>query len=204
MNAIISILFSYKLWAYLVVILGLFWSANLRGETAKEQVTGLLQIIEDHSSILKDKMSNRDLADPYVETEIKSHLKLNTARFTVNINAFIDGVRDPFSMTKSLAKLTKPEISVAQDTPYAGYDFKNSAFSTTLPKLTLKGVVFKKNIKEPLALLDIGGHGVHMVRIGDEIGFNPASPKQVLKIKKISRLNVIVEVGTLGDLIVVR
>ena len=202
MNAIISTLSSCKLWAYLVVILGLFWSTYSRGETDKEQVTGLLQIIEDHNSILKDKMSNRDLVEPYAETE--RHLKPNKGRFTANINAFLDGVRDPFSMTKSLAKLTEPEISLAQDTPYAGVDFKNSEFSMTLPKLTLKGVVFKKNIEEPLALLDIGGHGVHMVRIGDEIGFNPASPKQVLKIKKISRLNVIVEVGTLGDLIVVR
>ncbi|QUM89181.1 hypothetical protein HWV03_10410 [Moritella sp. 36] len=200
MNAIISTLFTYKLWAYLVVILGLFWSAHSHGETAKEQVTGLLQVIEDHNSILKDKMSKRDLAEP----EIQRHLKPNTARFTANINAFLDGVRDPFSMTKSLAKLTEPDKSVAQDTSYAGYDFKNSEFSMSLPKLTLKGVVFKKNIEEPLALLDIGGHGVHMVRIGDEIGFNPALPKQVLKIKKISRLNVIVEVGTLGDLIVVR
>jgi len=204
MNTIISTLFSYKLCIYLVVIFCFFWSANSRGETAKEQVTGLLEIIEDHNSILKEKMSNRDLVKPYDETEIQRHLNQNSPRFTASIDAFLDGVRDPFSMTKSLAKLTEPEISVAQDTPYAGVDFKNSEFSMTLPKLTLKGVVFKKNIEEPLALLDIGGHGVHMVRIGDEIGFNPASPKQVLKIKKISRLNVIVEVGTLGDLIVVR
>jgi hypothetical protein len=43
-----------------------------------------------------------------------------------------------------------------------------------------------------------------MVRVGDEISFNPAMPTQVVKVIKISRLNVVVEVGTLGDLIVVR
>jgi hypothetical protein len=49
-----------------------------------------------------------------------------------------------------------------------------------------------------------GGKQIHMVKIGDEIAFDRTDPGLVFKIREINRLSVIVEVGTLGDMIIVR
>ena len=57
-----------------------------------------------------------------------------------------------------------------------------------------------------VALLEVGGSDkqIHMVKIGDEIAFDRNDPSLVFKIRSIDRLSVIVEVGTLGDVIIVR
>jgi len=172
--------------------------------TAKEQVLGLLDMIEDRNKLINEKMfgttSEEDNKPKLTEKTTKAQQTAPVAQINPSINAFINGVRDPFAITQEIALLSQ-ENQTSQSA-YANHDFKSSGLAFTLPKLTMKGVVFKK--QNPIALLEIGGNNVYMVRVGDEISFNPAMPKQVIKVKKISRLNVIVEVGTLGDLIVVR
>ena len=122
-----------------------------------------------------------------------------------DLYAYMNGVRDPFSATKVIIDASKDDPSLdGGDGAYSGYDFKSPGLAVKLPKLSLKGVVYKSSKSDPLALLDVSGHGVYMVRLEDEIGFSSADPSQVIKIKKINRLNIVVEVGTLGDLIVVR
>lgn len=112
-------------------------------------------------------------------------------------DAFKEGLRDPFTATTKMIK----QLSVEHG---ANTNFQTSSLIQTLPKLSLRGIIVQAKDSSPLALLDITGNGVHMVRIGDEISFNAADPKQVLKIQSITRLSVTVEIGTLGDLIVVR
>jgi len=164
----------------------------------------LLDMIEDRNKLINEKMfgatSEDDRKSQLAEKITKAQQPVPAAQINPSSNAFINGVRDPFAITQEIALLSQEN----QSSPgaYANHDFKSSGLAFTLPKLTMKGVVFKK--QDPIALLEIGGNGVYMVRVGDEISFNPAMPKQVIKVKKISRLNVIVEVGTLGDLIVVR
>lgn len=105
------------------------------------------------------------------------------------------GVRDPFTPTSAI-EFAPSGANFTQLSP------TESVMS--MPKLTLKGVTYKDNPTNSIALLDVAGDGVHMVRIGDEISINPMNPQEVLKIRKINRLSLVVEFGTLGDLIIVR
>lgn len=173
--------------------------------TAKEQVLGLLGMIEERNRLVNEKMfgtTSAEVSKPPVTNISKAEMPVPVANINPSINAFVNGIRDPFAVTQEIALLS--QANQTTQGAYADHSFKSSGLAFTLPKLTMKGVVFKKQEKLPIALLEIGGNGVYMVRVGDEISFNPAMPTQVIKVIKISRLNVVVEVGTLGDLIVVR
>ena len=172
-------------------------------EGAKDQVFDLLNIIKERNEIFRKRMSNETegtLSNSGSITETK-----NVESSDAKSLAFLNGIRNPFSATKTIIDTGDDGSSLDEGgSAYSGYDFKSPGLAIKLPKLSLKGVVYKLSKSDPLALLDVAGHGVYMVRLEDEIGFNPADPSQVIKIKKINRLNIVVEVGTLGDLIVVR
>jgi len=170
---------------------------------AKDQVFNLLNIIEERNEILKKRVIIGS------EDGLSNSEPINTTKDVAssdnNSFAFLNGIRDPFTATKKIIDTGNDGASSNDDDgAYSGYDFRSPGLAIKLPKLSLKGVVYKQSKSDPLALLDVAGYGVYMVRLEDEIGFNPADPSQVIKIKKINRLNIIVEVGTLGDLIVVR
>lgn len=171
-------------------------------DNAKEQVLGLLDMLESRNQLLESTLSGTNLTQDDKAEKSRSDERDSSEKavFTQKINAYIDGVRDPFALTR--------EIFSANQAPEqhsdGGSTFNRDGVVYTLPRLALKGVIHKAKKQNPIALLEVSGYGTHLVRVGDELGFNPSEPKQVLKIKKISRLNVIVEVGTLGDLIVVR
>lgn len=171
----------------------------------EEQVLGLLDMIEEQNALINEKMfgaTPSDLNQSEVANTGQAQPPMPIANINPSINAFVNGIRDPFAVTQEVALLN--QAGQTTQGPYAGRNFKSSNLAFNLPKLTMKGVVFKTQEKLPIALLEIGGIGVYMVRVGDEFSFNPAIPTQVIKVIKISRLNVVVEVGTLGDLIVVR
>lgn len=105
--------------------------------------------------------------------------------------------RDPFSLSPQLMQ----DLSIDRTRGVSQFQPQDSR---VMPRLKLKGIVRDQRTNESLALLDVGGQDVHLVRVGDEISFNSADPKQVIKIMKIAPSNLIVEVGTLGDLIMVR
>ena len=75
--------------------------------------------------------------------------------------------------------------------------------SQTIPNLRLRGFV-TGNGNQPVALLEVGKHQVFLVREGDTISLQNAGKNSVLKVKKITNLSALVEVGTLGQVIVVR
>ncbi len=170
---------------------------------AKDQVFNLLNIIEERNEILKKRFPNVT-EDAQSNSELINTTKDVASPDTSSL-AFLNGIRDPFSATKKIIDTGDDGASsVDGDGAYSGYDFRSPGLAVELPKLSLKGVVYKQSESDPLALLDVAGHGVYMVRLEDEIGFNFSDPSQVIKIKKINRLNIVVEVGSLGDLIVVR
>ena len=77
--------------------------------------------------------------------------------------------------------------------------------SSSIPAITLRGVVHPdSNGDGLLALLEIGDHGVYMVREGDEISYDQSRPSAAIKIMRISRLSVIVEAGSLGNTLIIR
>jgi len=110
-------------------------------------------------------------------------------------------IRDPFAPTQQI--LTSIVSPYADDGRSA---FVSSGALTRLPPLKLRGVVKPDGESIVVALLEVGGAGkqIHMVKIGDEIAFDRNDPSLVFKIREIDRLSVIVEVGTLGDVIIVR
>jgi hypothetical protein len=180
---------------------------------AKNQVLNLLDVITERNAALKsaypDAIKEHNDGTPGAgkdKTKPQNH-PVAAANVTDNVAAndavFLNGLRDPFAMTRELRKAgTKDDDN--NDQAYSDYKFKSPSLSVKLPRLTLKGVVFQQGSDQPLALLEVANQGVYVVRLNDEIGFNPSDPGQVIKIKKISNLNIIVEVGTLGDLIIVR
>lgn len=180
------------------------------------QLPDLLNMIQERQQHLKDSLNkdntnyqtygeNSDLI-PSFSTSQKPQNSQNPSTppqnsYLTNVDpeaAFENGLRDPFSVTKKIIDLNEPDEESAANNPFV------STTTDNIPKLKLRGVIMHNQDSSPLALLDIAGNGVHMVRVGDRIGFNATNPLQVLKIKQINRLNVIVEIGTLGDLVVVR
>ena len=109
--------------------------------------------------------------------------------------------RDPFAPTEQI--LSSVVSSYSNDDRPA---FVSSGALTRLPPLKLRGIVKPGDQSTVVALLEVGGSGkqIHMVKIGDEIAFDRSDPSLVFKIREIDRLSVIVEVGTLGDVIIVR
>ncbi len=67
------------------------------------------------------------------------------------------------------------------------------------PTLAMKGIV-----NEGLALLEVQGSGVYLVRKGDTLSLNREGQNIVIKIEKIDRLSLMVKMGTLAEIIVVR
>ena len=74
-----------------------------------------------------------------------------------------------------------------------------------VPRLSLRGIVLGEE-NERVGLLQIGTQGVFMVRAGDTVSLRSSgsSANFVINIREISRLSVVVESGTLGEVIIVR
>ncbi|MFT6088269.1 MAG: hypothetical protein ACJA11_003545 [Glaciecola sp.] len=174
-------------------------------QAIEKQLPDLLNMIQERQSVLKLALNKQGMnyqtfnkSTEEKATEIPVHLApATTVLPDFQAEAFKDGLRDPFTATKKMVEQASVENGTSTD-------FQISSLVQTLPKLSLRGIIMQAQKSSPLALLDIAGNGVHMVRIGDEISFNAADPKQVLKIQSITRLSVTVEIGTLGDLIIVR
>lgn len=108
-------------------------------------------------------------------------------------------LRDPFNLSDSLITQI-PSDSIRPTT------FLPSSNQQELPKLKLKGVLSPKSgaDDELMALLEVNKDEVYMVKVGDEISYDPTRPSAAIKIKSISRLSVTVNVGTLGNVLIVR
>jgi hypothetical protein len=145
------------------------------------QVPALLKMIDERKKLIEQRLNG--VSAP----EIQSSEQQKATSIP----------RDPFSLSPQLLQ----DLSTNRSTGVSQFQQQNSG---VMPRLKLKGIVRDEATNESFALLDVGGQDVHLVRVGDEISFNPADPKQVIKIMKIAPSNLIVEVGTLGDLILVR
>lgn len=159
-------------------------SASVRADPAESlqaQVPALLEMIKERNKLIEQSLNG-------ISAPAAQLLEQEKAASTP---------RDPFSLSPQLMQ----DLSIDRGRGFSQFQPQNSR---VMPRLKLKGIVRDEKTDESLALLDVGGQDVHLVRVGDEISFNPADPKQVIKIMKISPSNLIVEVGTLGDLIMVR
>jgi len=116
--------------------------------------------------------------------------------------AYPQGIRDPFAIPSLLLQTLALERNNKTQGNSSTYAFAQTSL-LTMPKIKLKGVMRQQSNLSPLAVILLNNE-TYMVREGDEIGFNLAEPSQVIKIKSIKRLSLLIEVGTLGELVIVR
>ncbi len=104
--------------------------------------------------------------------------------------------RDPFATTEYLEN---QKISPEPDKR----TFRVMDTPGRLPKMKLKGHLQGAD-KETLALLEIEGGEVHLVREGDTVGLHDLGFSGAIRIRKIDRLHLVIEAGSYGQLIIVR
>lgn len=110
--------------------------------------------------------------------------------------------RDPFAVTPRLTRVSTGGLQQLQFVP-------SSAKPRKLPKMKLRGLMHAgvgkdAAAKKVAALLEIQGSGVFVVRAGDTIGLHEIGLDTVLKIVKVDTRSVVVETGSLGQVIIVR
>lgn len=103
--------------------------------------------------------------------------------------------RDPFAPTSLLRDPSARQPGQVQ--------FRPSESADAVPVLMLRGFAQVKD-QPPVALLEVKGEGVFLVREDDTISLQHGRTNTVLKVKALQRGTAVVEVGTLGKVVVVR
>jgi hypothetical protein len=111
-------------------------------------------------------------------------------------------IRDPF--TPSILMYERAGTVSNIDSDAFGFRPAPDDLEIKIPQMRLKGFITPEGEQEELALLEIDGSGVYMVREGDEINIDPRQPANAIRISEISRLSITIETGTLGRIRVLR
>jgi len=111
-------------------------------------------------------------------------------------------IRDPF--TPSVLMYEQAGTVANIDSDAFGFRPAPEDLDIKIPQMRLRGFVTPEGSQEQLALLEISGKGVFMVREGDEINIDPRQPANAIRISEISRLSITIETGTLGRIRVLR
>lgn len=111
-------------------------------------------------------------------------------------------IRDPFSPSRLMYEQAGAMSNVGAD--IFGFQPAPDNVDIKIPKMRLRGFITPEGAQEELALLEISGSGVYMVREGDEINIDPRQPANAIRISEISRLSITIETGTLGRIRVLR
>lgn len=105
--------------------------------------------------------------------------------------------RNPFSVTDYLSPKKQQKKAVVVPS------FKRVEKPAEMPKMRLRGHIHGQDGDE-VALLEIEGGSVHIVREGDTVGLHEFGYDSVIRVKQISRLHMVLESGTLGQVFIVR
>jgi len=111
-------------------------------------------------------------------------------------------IRDPFSPSRLMYEQAGTLSNI--DSDVFGFQPAPENVEIKIPKMRLRGFITPEGEQEELALLEISGSGVYMVREGDEINIDPRQPANAIRISEISRLSITIETGTLGRIRVLR
>ncbi len=179
-----------RIIAWLLCVLGFVSSAAVQAtDTAtelSEQLPGLLNTLNEHRRNL-EQATSRDLG-------------ISPAPKVLAMQNNEAGMRDPFSATPVISQ----RMNAGNLPQGGGLQFQRTDRHQQLPSLKVRGIISRQQDEAPLALLEVGDKTVHLVRTGDEISFDAGDPSQVIRIQAIKRLSVVVEVGSLRDVVVVR
>lgn len=108
-----------------------------------------------------------------------------------------DAKRNPFAPTRQILASIRGEVSGQS------VNFQPLQEETVIPRMKLKGLINEGGNKIA-ALLEIENAGTHIVREGDTVGLYETGTNSVIRIRKINRLNLVVEAGSLGQVLIVR
>lgn len=108
-----------------------------------------------------------------------------------------DDRRNPFAPTRQI-------IATAQgaDNAALGMELQPLRQATEIPRMKLKGLISEG--ASVAALLQIDNAGTYIVREGDTVGLYESGSNSVIRVRKINRLNLMVEAGSLGQVLIVR
>ena len=101
--------------------------------------------------------------------------------------------RDPFALTPKLVKKT-------MDTNFMPMR-SDAEQKVELPEMRMRGILMYGG-EEKLGLLEVA-NGVHLVRVGDTVGLHELGMASALKVLEINKLNIVVEFGSMEQLIIV-
>ena len=108
--------------------------------------------------------------------------------------------RDPFSAT---GKIMNQKIKPALKRTLTDLGFDPQHQPDAIPRMRLKGQIQGAE-GEVVALLEIEDGHVYIVREGDTVGLHEFGYNAVIRVQKIDRLHLVIESGSLGQLIIVR
>lgn len=157
----------------------------------------------DKSQFALDAITERRKAiDESIANYLEIHKGTDSADL-VTIEEYEAGapiIRDPFNATNNAGGINGMQNRFGNST------FLPDADKQKIPSLKLKGVINpnQKANGDLLALLQVNKKDVYMVKVGDEISYDPSNPTAAIKIMSITRLSVQVQVGNLGNILIVR
>lgn len=102
--------------------------------------------------------------------------------------------RDPFALTRELVKKTMDTNFMPQRS--------DAEAKVELPALRMRGLLMYGG-GERIGLLAVGNE-VHLVRVGDTVGLHEQGMASALKILEINSHNIVVEFGSMEQLIIVQ
>jgi hypothetical protein len=107
-------------------------------------------------------------------------------------------IRDPFTPSNLMYEVASSRSLLGD----SANGFLPSQGNTTVPKMRLKGFIEKTD--DNIALLEIEGAGIFMVKAGDEINYDSSQPRSAIRVTSIERNSVTVETGLIGTIRVKR
>jgi len=176
-------------------------------------VSSVQQNIEQRVDRARRLLSDVGLSDPPLVKSLKNHHNRIQSQFSPSAI----GIAEASPAPPLIPPVSTPSLSAQRD-PFAPTSLMeqeaqrqgvgpvfipSQVGSQKVPTLNLRGYV-TGNGNQPVALLEVGGKQVFLVREGDTISLQKNGKNNVLKVKKITKLSALVEVGTLGQVIVVR
>ena len=108
-----------------------------------------------------------------------------------------DGVRNPFAPTRDILS------TAARTSGSDAYRFRALAEPTAIPRMRLRGLI-NEGDENVAALLEIENSGTYIVREGDTVGLYELGSNAVIRVRKINRLDLVVEAGSLGQVLIIR
>ncbi|MDC9724705.1 MAG: hypothetical protein PSN44_02140 [Gammaproteobacteria bacterium] len=169
----------------------------------KKTLLSLLGVlIVMHSSTRAETTLNSDLARSAIQHNTSDWVQLTPVHHASPPLI----MRDPFSDPQIMSTngTSKSNFSGSGGMSSFGMGFQRSRGNIKIPQLIFKGFIDRGEENSPMALIQVSGSRVHMVREGDEINIDPSRPRQAIRITKISRLSITVEADTLGIMKVLR